>query len=79
MCHGAHQHGDVCLAIRWHDGSLVLHCLQVDRPPVAVRRLLTEAREQLDQLVRTLLQEETIDQDELGRILGLRPETTVEV
>jgi cell division protease FtsH len=45
----------------------------------AVRRLLTDARERLDLLVRTLLQEETIDQDELGRILGPRPEATVEV
>jgi cell division protease FtsH len=45
----------------------------------AVRRLLTDAREQLERLVRTLLQEETIDQDELARILGPRPEATVEV
>jgi cell division protease FtsH len=45
----------------------------------AVYRLLADARESLDQLVSTLLQEETIDQDMLVQILGSRPEVTEEV
>jgi len=40
----------------------------------AVRRLLTAQRDPLDRLVQTLLQEETIDQGTLARILGPRPE-----
>lgn len=44
-----------------------------------VYRLLADAREQLDQLVSTLLQEETIDQEALVQILGPRPEATEEV
>ncbi len=39
-----------------------------------VYRLLTSARGQLDQLVQVLLQEETIGQEVLGRILGPRTE-----
>jgi cell division protease FtsH len=38
-----------------------------------VRRLLTGAREKLDQLVQALLKEETIGQDELTQIAGSRP------
>lgn len=45
----------------------------------AVRRLLTGARAQLDRLVEVLLQEETIDQEELVRILGPRPAKTGEL
>jgi cell division protease FtsH len=45
----------------------------------AVRRLLTNARERLDQLVQALLHEETVDQDTLARILGPRPEPAMEV
>jgi cell division protease FtsH len=45
----------------------------------AVRHLLAAENEKLDRLVQTLLHEETIDQDELARILGPRPEPTVEV
>jgi cell division protease FtsH len=44
-----------------------------------VYRLLADARNQLDQLVSTLLQEETIDQEALVQILGPRPEATEEV
>jgi cell division protease FtsH len=44
-----------------------------------VYRLLADARQQLDQLVSTLLQEETIDQEALVQILGPRPEATEEV
>jgi len=44
-----------------------------------VYRVLADAREKLDQLVSTLLQEETIDQDTLVQILGSRPEATEEV
>jgi cell division protease FtsH len=40
-----------------------------------VRRQFTEARPELDDLVQALLKKETIDQDELGRILGPRPIT----
>jgi cell division protease FtsH len=39
-----------------------------------VRRLLTSAKQKLDELVNTLLQEETIDQEALTKILGPRPE-----
>jgi cell division protease FtsH len=42
------------------------------------RQLLTGARDKLDDLVKALLQEETIDQDELARILGPRPELALE-
>jgi len=44
----------------------------------AAYRLLTEAHDLLDRLVKALLQEETIDQDEMARILGPRPEPTIE-
>jgi cell division protease FtsH len=44
-----------------------------------VRQLLTGARDKLDNLVKALLQEETIDQDELARILGPRPKLALEV
>jgi cell division protease FtsH len=37
--------------------------------------LLAEAREMLDRLVEALLHEETIDQEQLGHILGPRPES----
>ncbi len=40
----------------------------------AARGLLSGTRELLDRLVDTLLREETIDQEELGQILGPRPE-----
>jgi cell division protease FtsH len=40
----------------------------------AVHELLTGAREKLDRLVKTLLQEETVGQDALAEILGPRPE-----
>jgi cell division protease FtsH len=39
-----------------------------------VRKLLMNAREKLDLLAETLLKEETVDQEELIRILGPRPE-----
>jgi cell division protease FtsH len=45
----------------------------------AARRLLTGARDQLDQLVNVLLQEETVDQDDLTRILGPRPGAVMEL
>ncbi len=45
----------------------------------AVYRLLADAREDLDELVSILLQEETIDRDTLVQILGPRPEVTEEV
>jgi cell division protease FtsH len=38
----------------------------------AVRHLLTDAREQLDQLDQRLLKEESIDQEVLTQILGAR-------
>jgi hypothetical protein len=40
---------------------------------------LTGARDMLDNLVKALLLEETIDQDELARILGPRPKLAMEV
>jgi cell division protease FtsH len=43
------------------------------------RQLLTGAREKLDDLVKVLLQEETIDQAGLARILGPRPKLAMEV
>jgi cell division protease FtsH len=45
----------------------------------AARHLLIGARDQLDQLVKVLLQEETVDQDELTRILGPRPGAVMEM
>lgn len=45
----------------------------------AAYRLLTDARDQLDQLVKVLLQEETVDQDELTRSLGPRPGAVMEM
>ena len=44
-----------------------------------VRRLLSGAREPLDRLVAALLQDETVDEDGLGRILGARTETAEDV
>jgi len=44
-----------------------------------VKALLSGAREKLDWLVQVLLQEETIDQDELEKILGPRPTNTAEI
>jgi cell division protease FtsH len=43
-----------------------------------VHKLLTNARERLSLLAETLLKEETIDQEELIRILGPRPESNGE-
>jgi cell division protease FtsH len=43
------------------------------------RQLLTGARDKLDDLVKALLQEETIDQDDMARILGPRPKLAMEV
>jgi cell division protease FtsH len=45
----------------------------------AAHRLLTEKREQLDQLAQALLHEETVEQDELEKILGPRADQTVEM
>ena len=44
-----------------------------------VRRRLTAARERLDHLVDTLLREETVELDELNRILGPRPQAEPEL
>jgi len=44
-----------------------------------VHSLLTSARDRLDRLVEALLHEETIDQDDMTRVLGPRPELTKEV
>ena len=44
-----------------------------------VRRRLTDARQSLDRLVDALLQEETVDLDELNRILGPRPQAEPEL
>jgi cell division protease FtsH len=41
-------------------------------------QLLTDAREQLDHLAQTLLQEEAVGQDALVRMLGPRPTTAEE-
>jgi cell division protease FtsH len=38
------------------------------------RRMLADARDKLDQLVHALLQDETVGEDVLGKILGPRPE-----
>lgn len=46
----------------------------LDERHEAVRKLLVEARKQLDLVAETLLTEETIDQEDLVHILGLRPE-----
>ncbi|MGE5335558.1 MAG: cell division protein FtsH, partial [Nitrososphaerota archaeon] len=45
----------------------------------AVARLLTNARDKLDRLVQSLLQEETIAEEELTRILEPRSSISVEV
>jgi len=45
----------------------------------AVQTLLTDARDLLDRLVEALLHEETIDQGELARVLGPRPEPKMKV
>jgi cell division protease FtsH len=44
----------------------------------AAHRLLTGERDKLDRLAQSLLQEETIDRDELVQLLGPRPETEAE-
>jgi cell division protease FtsH len=44
----------------------------------SARQLLTGEREKLDHLAQSLLQEETIDRDELVQILGPRPGTEAE-
>ncbi len=44
----------------------------------AVRQLVTEAREHLDQVVETLLREESVTQNTLLKILGPRPQPTEE-
>lgn len=46
----------------------------LDERHEAVRRLLMEARKHLDLLAETLLKEETINHEDLVRILGPRPE-----
>jgi cell division protease FtsH len=46
----------------------------LDESHDAAHTLLTDAREKLDRLVNALLQEETIDQEELEKVLGPRPE-----
>jgi cell division protease FtsH len=46
----------------------------LDESHDAAHTLLTDAREKLDKLVNALLQEETIDQEELEKVLGPRPE-----
>jgi cell division protease FtsH len=46
----------------------------LDEQHEAVRRLLTNAREQLDRLAHALLQQETLDQGALAQILGPHPE-----
>ena len=51
----------------------VQHLLEVSHQ--AAHDLLSSRRELLDQLVDTLLREETIDQEELAQILGSRPES----
>jgi cell division protease FtsH len=45
----------------------------LDERHAIVQGVLTDARDKLDSLVQDLLQEETVDQDALGRILGPRP------
>ncbi len=55
----------------------VLHLLE-ERHEI-VYRLLADARSQLDLLVKSLLKEETIDQEMLSQILGSRPEPAEEV
>ena len=44
-----------------------------------VYRLLSSARDKLDRLVEALLQEETVDEKELIRLLGPRPQSTQNV
>jgi cell division protease FtsH len=46
----------------------------LDERHKSVNELLTSAREKLDRLVKTLLQEETVDQHMLTEILGPRPQ-----
>ena len=46
----------------------------LDERHEAVRRLLMDARKHLDLLAETLLKEETINHEDLVRILGPRPE-----
>lgn len=55
-----------------------LEQLIADRREV-VHNLLTRARSQLDQLVNTLLHEETIDQEMLAQVLGSRSEPVEEL
>ena len=44
----------------------------MNKQHVDVKELLTHAREKLEALVETLLREETVDQNELSKILGER-------
>jgi len=50
----------------------------LDEAHEEVRRRLTAAREPLDRLVDALLREETVDLDQLNRILGPRAEVEPE-
>jgi len=50
----------------------------LDEAHEEVRRRLNEGRDRLDRLVDALLQEETIDIDQLNRILGPRPQAEAE-
>ena len=50
----------------------------LDEAHEEVRLTLSEGRDRLDRLVDALLQEETIDIDELNRILGPRPQAEPE-
>jgi len=43
------------------------------------RQLLTATRDRLDQLVQTLLRDETVDETGLAQILGPRPQLVMEV
>jgi cell division protease FtsH len=50
----------------------------LDKAHEAARRLLTDENDKLDHLARSLLQEETIDRDDLVQILGPYPGTKAE-
>jgi len=52
------------------------HAVQslLDDTHQGVKRLLSEARDRLDQLVETLLSKETFGAEELNRVLGPRPQ-----
>ncbi len=51
----------------------------LDEEHEIAKRLLSNHREKLDSLVQVLLREETVEQEELVRLLGPRPQTTQEV